>query len=191
MGWLRVELNARSWELVTTAAPVHEMDALEISGGRWRTAGFRSYKSAFIDELNIDEAPLPDQFDIVLAEQVWEHLRYPYRAARNVLRMLRPGGYFYLSVPFLVRRHDDPIDCTRWTDTGLKYFLEEAGFAPESIRTFSWGNLPVVVANLSQWTPYDPSHNAVHRLENDPLFPVQVWGLAQKPPSSPSLIETA
>lgn len=179
MGWLRMTLNKASWELVT-ALPVAEMEALEISGGRWRTAGFKTYESLYLDRLDIDRAPLAVQYDIILAEQVWEHLKYPYRAARHVLSMLRPGGYFYLSVPFLVRRHDDPIDCTRWTGLGLKYFLEEAGFEPELIRTASWGNLAVVIGTLTQWTPYDPSHNALHSLDNDPAFPIQSWGLARK-----------
>jgi SAM-dependent methyltransferase len=156
------------------------MNALEISGGRWKTAGFRSYRSAYMPELDIDAAPLEEKFDIILAEQVWEHLKYPYRAGRHVFSMLEPGGYFYLSVPFLVRRHDDPIDCTRWTDIGLKYYLEEVGFPPENIISESWGNLGVAIGNLGQWTEYDPSHNAVHTLENDPYFPVQTWGLGRK-----------
>lgn len=179
MGWLRVKMNKASWDLVT-ALPVAGMDALEISGQRWKTAGFRSYESLYMDRLDIDRAALPQQYDIILAEQVWEHLKYPHRAAGHVLSMLRPGGYFYLSVPFLVRRHNDPIDCTRWTETGLKYFLEEAGFAPDTIVTESWGNLAVVIGSLTQWTPYDPSHNAFHTLENDPFFPIQTWGIARR-----------
>ncbi len=180
MGWIRVELDRASWALVAKQLPVHEMEALEISGKRWQTAGFKSYQNAYVDTLEIDLNPWDRQFDIILAEQVWEHLKYPYRAGRNVLSMLRPGGYFYLSVPFLVRRHNDPIDCTRWTDIGLRYYLEEVGFSPSEIYTESWGNLAVVIGNLTQWTPYDDSHNAVHRLDNDPLFPAQTWGLARK-----------
>ena len=30
-----------------------------------------------------------------LAEQVFEHLPYPYRAARNVYNMLNAEGYFF------------------------------------------------------------------------------------------------
>ena len=31
-------------------------------------------------------------------------------------------------VPFLIRVHNVPIDCSRWTEDGLKFHLEECGF---------------------------------------------------------------
>ena len=64
-----------------------------------------------------------ESFDLIIAEQVFEHLKWPYRAAKNVYRMLRPGGSFLITTPFLVRCHEMPDDCTRWTDTELKNFL--------------------------------------------------------------------
>ena len=71
--------------------------------------------------------PLDDTFDLIIAEQVFEHLLWPYRAARNVHRMLRPGGSFLITTPFLVKIHPVPNDCSRWTETGMKHLLAEAG----------------------------------------------------------------
>jgi predicted SAM-dependent methyltransferase len=51
-----------------------------------RYFGFRSYHSLKFFESDIAETTLPRSFDIIIAEHVFEHLRYPYAAARNVTR---------------------------------------------------------------------------------------------------------
>lgn len=160
--------------------PAKDLDALEISGTAWEEAGFKSYESRQYPDYDICAGPLPRQFDIVIADQVFEHLLWPYRAACNVHRMLRPGGYFLLATPFLQKVHECPHDCTRWTETGLKHLLAECGFPIEQIRTGSWGNRMAAKANLNakKFPTYSP---LLHRnLKNDPLFPVQVWALAVK-----------
>jgi hypothetical protein len=117
----------------------------------------------------------------VLAEQVFEHLLYPYRAARNVYAMLRPGGYFFISTPFLQKIHNFPVDCSRWTPLGMKYFLADAGFPLETIQTGSWGNRSVIQATLK--TPFFPYYNRlIHSLTNEEIFPIVVWALARKAP---------
>lgn len=179
MGWLRKVMNDSTWKMVSSLN-VQEMDALEISGNRWHTMDFKSYVSVEYPEIIIDEAPLDKKFDIILAEQVWEHLKYPRRAVLNCIEMLNEGGYLMITTPFLVRSHPHPTDCTRWTEEGMRYFLEDAGFELDNIETGSWGNIGVVIANLSQWTDYDSSHNALHSLDNDPMFPIVVWALARK-----------
>ena len=116
-------------------------------------------------------------FDLVIADQVFEHLLWPYRAGRNIYKMVRSDGYVLLSVPFLVRIHG-VVDCTRWTETGLKYFLAECGFPLEAIRTGSWGNRTCVKANLrNKWVRY---RKYIHSLHNEPRYPYVVWALAAK-----------
>jgi hypothetical protein len=75
--------------------------------------------------------------------------------------MLAPGCHFLITTPFLIRRHDIPVDCSRWTELGMKHFLAECGFPIETIRTGSWGSRSCVKANFK------------------PNFPVSVWALAQ------------
>ena len=75
------------------------------------------------------------QFDIILSDQVWEHLDYPWRATRNVYNMLREGGWFYVCVPFYLKYHGAPHDCTRWTARGLHFLLEDCGFDSARITT--------------------------------------------------------
>ena len=159
--------------------PVRSMDALEISGDRWASHGFRSYVSANYPDYDVCVRPLAETFDIIIAEQVFEHLLWPHRAAKNVFAMLRPGGYFFLATPFLLRVHEIPVDCSRWTETGLKYLLADSGFNLEDIKTGSWGNVSAAKANLRR-NSFPAYYRHVSDLKNDPMFPVQVWALARK-----------
>ncbi|WAS91500.1 hypothetical protein [Nannocystis punicea] len=84
-----------------------------------------------------------------------------------------------MSVPFLVKVHRYPVDCTRWTELGLKHFLHECGFPLAPIRTGSWGNRACVAANFDDWVVYDP---AIHDLTDEPDFPYHVWALARREP---------
>jgi SAM-dependent methyltransferase len=119
---------------------------------------------------------LDHQFDLIIANQVFEYVLWPYKAARNVCQMLKPGGYFLMTTPFLIRVHAIPYDCTRWTETGIKYFLSECGFPLEEIKTGTWGNRACVKANFKRWA----RRGWFGSLKNEPNFPVSVWALAKK-----------
>ncbi len=175
--WSRIVMRQETETLLRGINPA-TLDAVEISGEGWKDLGFKSYQTADFPEYDVCERPLPNPCDLVIAEQVFEHVLWPYRAGRNVLASLRPGGYFMISTPFLLKIHNFPVDCCRWTEIGLKHFLAECGFPLDQIKTGSWGNLDCVVANL-HWLGqvYDP---AKHSLENQPDFPYHVWALARK-----------
>lgn len=156
---------------------IPSMDAMEISAGQfWQKAGFRSFSEKNFPEFDICKDVLDQQFDIIIADQVFEHLPWPYRAAKNVHAMVKPGGYFLITTPFMIRVHDIPIDCTRWTETGLKYFLAECGFPFDQIVTGSWGNRACVKANFKRWA----RRGWFGSLKNERNFPVSVWALARK-----------
>lgn len=157
--------------------PVAELDAVEISGDNWRHAGFKSYRPLRLPQYDVCQRPIDGPCDIVIADQVLEHVLWPYRAVRNVYASLRPGGYFMVSTPFLVSVHNYPVDCTRWTELGMRYLLAEGGFALGGIRTGSWGNRRCVIANFARWIPY---RHHVHDLRDEPEFPYHVWALARK-----------
>lgn len=175
--WVRVIMYQRCFTFVQSLGP-EGLDALEISAGlQWRTRFvFRSYTKTEYPQFDICAGRLPQQFDLIIADQVFEHLKWPYRAGRNVLDMLRPGGYFVISVPFLLRLHGSPIDCSRWSEAGLSFFLQECGFPESGIMTDSWGNRACVVANFKTWR----KRGFFGSLQNEPNFPVMVWAFAQK-----------
>jgi SAM-dependent methyltransferase len=175
--WCRVVMNAETRRLLRELHP-EQLTALEISGEEWREFGFKSYRTVQYPDYDVCEKPLSEQFDVVIAEQVFEHLLRPYRAGKHVFEMVRPGGHFLISTPFLFPIHGAPIDCSRWTELGLKYFLSECGFPLETCSTGSWGNRACVKHYLRGGARY---RKWWHSLRNNPSTPIVVWALARKP----------
>lgn len=176
-GWARVVMDRETRKMVENLKP-DRLKVLELSGGKWGNWGrFREYKAVHYPDYDVCESALSETFDLVIAEQVFEHLLWPYRAGKNIYRMLNPGGHFLITTPFLIRIHNTPVDCSRWTETGIKYLLAECGFPLENIQAGAWGNRACVQANYFKWAVYRPR---VHSLRNEPDFPVVVWALARK-----------
>lgn len=175
--WSRIVMRSECYRFIESLGP-ENLRVLEISGTHYKKFPFNNYRSLFYPEFDICMSKLPDdRFDLIIAEQVFEHLLWPRQAAKNVFEMLETHGHFIISVPFLVRIHDEPIDCTRWSKTGLKYFLAESGFSLENITTTSWGNEACVKANLVEFTRY---RSRIHSLENQSDYPYHVWAFAKK-----------
>jgi hypothetical protein len=178
--WSRVVMEREVRKLIAGVHP-EQLDCLEISGENFREFGFKSYSNIWYPEYDVCTGVLPGgrQFDLIIAEQIFEHLLWPYRAGRNVYAMLRPGGYFMISTPFMVKVHDYPVDCSRWTELGLKHFLAECGFPLEQVVTGSWGNRGCVIGNFNSEhvLPYRPGKDS---LQNEPDVPYHVWALAKK-----------
>lgn len=68
------------------------------------------------------ERPLPHDgvFAHVECLSVLEHTPRPWCVARNIERLLRPGGTLFLSVPFVWRVHGYPSDYWRFTAAGVR-----------------------------------------------------------------------
>jgi SAM-dependent methyltransferase len=175
--WARIVMNRETRKLVDALAP-NKLEVLEVSGTTWNIEGyFKDYTFTSYPMYDVCAQPLERSFDLIIAEQVFEHLLWPYRAGKHVYQMLRPGGHFLITTPFMIRIHTIPRDCTRWSETGLQYFLAECGFELSRIRTQSWGNRACVKANFLGWQIYQSWR---HSLVNEANFPVVVWALAQK-----------
>lgn len=174
--WTRTVMYRECTQILQDLNPA-SLDAMEISPGhQWQQMGFKSFTGAAYPEFDICEGTLDQKFDLIIADQVWEHLKWPYRATRNVLDMLRPGGYFLNTTPFLIRVHDIPIDCSRWTENGMRYFLTECGFPFDDIQTWSWGNRACVKGNFKRWA----RRGWFRSLKNEANYPVSIWALARK-----------
>lgn len=65
----------------------------------------------------------PGSFDAVLLLSVLEHVRAPHEAAREIDRLLRPGGIALVQVPFLFPIHDRPHDYYRFTEYGMRHLF--------------------------------------------------------------------
>lgn len=183
--WTRPVMYAQCTAMLQPLQPA-KLDVLEISAGQyWQTVGFKSFTAANYPEFDISKNVLAERYDLIIADQVFEHVLWPYRASRNVYSMLKPGGHFLITTPFLIRVHAIPHDCTRWTETGIKHFLNECGFPMDGIQTGSWGNRSCVKANFSKWA----RKGWFGSLRNEPDFPVVVWALATKGQTDAAVVE--
>jgi hypothetical protein len=181
--WQRVVLNEAVEHHIRELGPA-SLDAVEISGAGRGGLGWRSFTSLDFPAFDLC-APLQatdhERCDVVICEQVLEHVLDPCAAARNLHRLCRPGGHVIVSTPFLIRVHEMAdwglIDLWRFTPRGLRVLLETAGLQVDHVGT--WGNRDCVIGNFDRW----PAYRRWHSLRNEPDLPVQVWAFARVPVS--------
>jgi SAM-dependent methyltransferase len=88
---------------------------------------------------------LDKTFDLVLATEVLEHLPNPEAAAREITRVLRPGGRAIVTVPFLYPLHEIPSDFYRFTPWALVNLFCTGGSVIEIVPR---GGLGAVILDL-------------------------------------------
>jgi SAM-dependent methyltransferase len=177
--WQRVVLNRTVDSYLSALGPAG-LSAAEISGDAYATRPWQRYASLNYPEFDLC-APLQisERFDVVVCEQVIEHVIDPRAAAANLRALAVAGGHVIVSTPFLVRVHELPAyglpDYWRFTPRGLRTLLEGAGL--QSVVVGSWGNRRCVAGNFDRW----PAYRRWHSLGNEPDLPMQVWAFARSP----------
>jgi SAM-dependent methyltransferase len=95
---------------------------------------------------NLEHQTFPDNsFDLVVTQDVFEHMFHPDRAIAEIARTLKPGGGYIMSVP-VVRRAQESRRRTRLRDDGTvenifpaEYHGNPVGGGDGSIVTIDWG----------------------------------------------------
>jgi SAM-dependent methyltransferase len=65
------------------------------------------------------------RFHCVFCTEVLEHTLQPFEAARELRRILAPGGHLVLTTPLNFRIHGPLPDCWRFTEHGLRALLAD------------------------------------------------------------------
>ncbi len=65
------------------------------------------------------------EFRTIYCLSVMEHVRDPFTFAKNVTKLLAPGGHLFVSVPFIFRYHAHPDDYWRYTPQALELLYPE------------------------------------------------------------------
>jgi len=113
--------------------------------------------------------PIADKkVDVVLLFEVLEHVAESKRVLREVQRVLKPDGEFYLSVPFLYPIHDAPNDYWRFTVYGIKAILMNNGF--ETTRLITHGNTLVAALQMFNLGLLEICRDIYHRNKAFGLF---------------------
>ncbi len=149
--------NISSWghDPIATKVIRNHADGLVLDAG----SGFKSTVYDHVVNLEVVGYPSTDvlgvgehlpfadgSFDAALSLNVLEHVRDPFRCARELARVVRPGGKLYASVPFLQPYHGYPHHYYNMTASGLENlfagaFTVEELSAPASavpIWALSW-----------------------------------------------------
>lgn len=82
---------------------------------------------ATTDVVGVGEVlPFQDQsFDAIVSATVLEHVKDPFQCAAEMVRVLRPGGDLYCSVPFLQPLHGYPHHYYNMSHQGLRNLFED------------------------------------------------------------------
>ncbi len=179
--WQRIVMN-RAFDAYLEALGPRRLRAAEISGRARQGKPWASHTGLDYPAFDLC-APLHDahaaRYDVVICEQVLEHVIDPCRAAANLRGLCVPGGRVAVSTPFLVRVHELPAygmhDYWRFTPRGLRLLLEHAGLQVDHVG--SWGNRECIAGNFERW----PAYRRWHSLRDEPDLPLQVWAFATRP----------
>ena len=64
-------------------------------------------------------------FDFILCAEVLEHTLNPFKAIKEMHRILKKNGYILITTPFDFRIHGPLPDCWRFTEYGIKSMLNQ------------------------------------------------------------------
>lgn len=95
---------------------------------------------------NVEALPFPDgSVAAIYCDAVLEHVINPTKAVAEMFRVLRPGGYVHVAVPFCHPFHAYPSDYTRWSLEGLRELLCDFHLLDAGMRTGPTATLLAVV----------------------------------------------
>jgi SAM-dependent methyltransferase len=76
---------------------------------------------------SVELLPFPDEtFDLVVSQELLEHVRDPFQAMQGMKRVLKKGGVIYCQVPFIIGYHPGPTDFWRFTRQGIRELVEKS-----------------------------------------------------------------
>ena len=107
-------------------------------------------------EWNGRTMPFDDNsFDCALATEVFEHCPDPELVMKEAVRVLKPGGFLFFTVPFIWVLHEIPHDEYRYTPFSLERHLRNAGFGQIQLKAL--GGMDASLAQvLGLWIGYRP-----------------------------------
>lgn len=97
------------------------------------------------------------KFDFFFLSEVLEHLDDPEACLKSAYNCLKKDGIGFISMPFLYRKHGDPEDYQRWTDTKLEKVLKKTDFKVKNI--YPMGGLFCVVHDYWMFSSLNSKRN--------------------------------
>jgi SAM-dependent methyltransferase len=111
--------------------------------------------------INVDIFPFPEvdivsdatqlpfrnnTIDAAVSESLFEHVPDAHLVAREMVRVVKSGGYIYVSAPFMHPYHASPDDFNRWTISGLKHMFSDLEIMESGVRSGPWSTFLMFMA---------------------------------------------
>ncbi|WP_164152355.1 methyltransferase domain-containing protein [Stenotrophomonas maltophilia] len=110
--------------------------------GRW--TGIDMQAGEGVDQVaDIHDLPADwsGRFSGIVCSEVLEHVARPWLALPELRRVLQPGGLLVITTLFAFPEHGYPDDYYRYSQSGLRLLLADAGFG--NIETEYAGEVPI------------------------------------------------
>jgi SAM-dependent methyltransferase len=154
--------------------------------GRWCVPQVGNWPQVNIENL---ETYSDASVDLLVADQVLEHVQKPWLAAQAMRRVLVHGGLAVVATPYLHPIHLCPLDCWRISPDGYDVLFGENDW--EVLGRGSWGNRAICqelyASAVSQgmtghWVPYAQARQLLPSFDTPPdgLHPVVMWWVGRK-----------
>lgn len=91
-----LEIGCATGAFLMTASRSFDVEGVELND---KTASIARVNGFNVRTGRVQEAPGEEVYSLIVMLQVLEHIVKPDEALREVQRLLKPGGYFYINVP--------------------------------------------------------------------------------------------
>lgn len=114
----------------------------DLARGKWTGCDMQpGYGVDVVADIHHPPEEWQGRFSGVLCSEVLEHVARPWVALPKIREMIQPGGWIIVTTLTSFPIHGFPDDYYRYTPSGLKLLLEDAGF--KNVQTENAGEIEI------------------------------------------------
>ena len=143
--WIERHAAQLGHDVLEIGSRIHDPSAWwlvnrDLARGRWLGMDMQAGEGVdVVADLHAPPAEWLGRFSGVVCSEVLEHVARPWIALPALRAVLRPGGFAVFTVPSCFPLHAFPDDFYRYSESGLRVLLEDAGFV--DVETSSGGRV--------------------------------------------------